>query len=108
MSQNLHDRKPKNAPSSRAQNKRGIMKIAIASGKGGTGKTTLSTNLAYTLGQNGHWVTYVDCDVEEPNGHLFLKPAIVASRPVGLMVPKIDSSKWRHNISVTPTIIYKS
>ncbi len=47
------------------------MNIAILSGKGGTGKTTVSTNLAVTLSVN-----YVDCDVEEPNGFIFLNPSI--------------------------------
>jgi MinD superfamily P-loop ATPase len=47
------------------------MNIAILSGKGGTGKTTVSTNLAVTLG-----VSYVDCDVEEPNGFIFLNPSL--------------------------------
>ena len=50
------------------------MKIAIASGKGGTGKTAVATNLAYTIAQIGRVVQYLDCDVEEPNGHIFLKP----------------------------------
>ena len=54
----------------------GALRIAIASGKGGTGKTTLATNLAFVLAETGATTAYVDCDVEEPNGHLFLKPAI--------------------------------
>ena len=53
-----------------------MINIAISSGKGGTGKTFLSTNIARALAQKGETVTYLDCDVEEPNGHLFLKPAI--------------------------------
>ena len=47
-----------------------VMKIAVASGKGGTGKTTIATNLAFTLSGNGRMVAYLDCDVEEPNGHI--------------------------------------
>ncbi len=47
------------------------MNIAVLSGKGGTGKTTVSTNLALALKSN-----YIDCDVEEPNGFLFLKPKV--------------------------------
>jgi len=69
------------------------MKIAVASGKGGTGKTTLATNLAVTLARDGLSVTYVDCDVEEPNGHLFLKPQIHESRAVTLQVPKVNRDK---------------
>lgn len=52
------------------------IRIAVASGKGGTGKTTIATNLAVCLAETGICVAYVDCDVEEPNGHIFLKPAI--------------------------------
>jgi len=50
------------------------MKIAVSSGKGGTGKTFIATNLAAIASDLGEDVTYIDCDVEEPNGHLFLKP----------------------------------
>lgn len=50
------------------------MKIAVSSGKGGTGKTFIATNLAVIAAAQGSEVTYLDCDVEEPNGHLFLKP----------------------------------
>ncbi|MBN2309886.1 MAG: P-loop NTPase [Candidatus Hydrogenedentes bacterium] len=52
------------------------MKIAISSGKGGTGKTFIATNLAVLAAERGQAVTYLDCDVEAPNGHLFLKPDI--------------------------------
>ena len=45
-------------------------KIAVLSGKGGTGKTLVSVNLASVAGES----LYIDCDVEEPNGHLFFKP----------------------------------
>lgn len=69
------------------------MKISIASGKGGTGKTTIATNLAITLAQRGKDVTYVDCDVEEPNGHLFLKPEIKKTEPVPVLVPHVDLEK---------------
>ena len=64
------------------------MKIAIASGKGGTGKTTVAVNLAALM--DGP-VTYIDCDVEEPNGHIFLKPVIEQSREVGVPVPTVDN-----------------
>ena len=47
------------------------MIISVASGKGGTGKTTVATNLALSIPAD---VQFVDCDVEEPNAHLFLHP----------------------------------
>lgn len=66
------------------------MIISVASGKGGTGKTTISTNLALSLGEN---VQLLDCDVEEPNAHLFLKPAIDGREMVNAPVPGIDLEK---------------
>jgi MinD superfamily P-loop ATPase len=69
------------------------MRIAIASGKGGTGKTTLATNLAFVLAQEGVPVAYLDCDVEEPNGHIFLKPEIERTNRVSILVPEVDESK---------------
>ena len=72
------------------------MKIAIASCKGGTGKTTVATNLAYVASRNGQSVAYLDCDVEEPNGHIFLKPQISESKPVGNLVPQVDEATCIH------------
>jgi MinD superfamily P-loop ATPase len=72
------------------------MRIAIASGKGGTGKTTVATNLAWVAARNGRSVAYVDCDVEEPNGHLFLKPEIASTRTVGQLHPVVDERKCAH------------
>lgn len=69
------------------------MKIAIASGKGGTGKTTIATNLAVSLSQSGQAVQYLDCDVEEPNGHIFLKPHIECVEEATVGVPQVDESK---------------
>jgi MinD superfamily P-loop ATPase len=69
------------------------MRIAVASGKGGTGKTTLATNLAHVLAEEGVPAAYLDCDVEEPNGHIFLKPEIDRSRRVSIPVPEVDESK---------------
>jgi len=66
------------------------MRIAIASGKGGTGKTTVATNLAWVAAMNGLAVAYLDCDVEEPNGHLFLKPAIKRRQPIEKLLPVVD------------------
>lgn len=65
------------------------MKIVIASGKGGTGKTTLSVNLAVALSGEGS-VGLLDCDVEEPNCHLYLKPSFDATEPVGTPIPVVD------------------
>jgi MinD superfamily P-loop ATPase len=64
--------------------------ISIASGKGGTGKTTVATNLALSLGAGIH---YLDCDVEEPNGHLFLAPDIENTEEVTAWVPDIRQEK---------------
>lgn len=68
------------------------MKIAIASGKGGTGKTTFAANLAWILAEQGEKVQYLDCDVEEPNGHLFLKPVISNSEAVEIPIPVVNEA----------------
>jgi MinD superfamily P-loop ATPase len=65
------------------------MRIAVASGKGGTGKTLVSTSLAWLLAQSGHPITYVDADVEEPNGHLFLHPEMSDCQRYARPVPKL-------------------
>lgn len=67
------------------------MNIAVLSGKGGTGKTTISTNLALILKAN-----YIDCDVEEPNGFIFLKPLDITSKDVQIDYPFIDYAKCTH------------
>jgi len=72
------------------------MRIAIASGKGGTGKTTVATNLAYMASRNGQSAAYLDCDVEEPNGHIFLKPQIADSKPIGNLVPEVNDATCTH------------
>jgi MinD superfamily P-loop ATPase len=64
--------------------------VAVASGKGGTGKTTISTNLACAAAEAGYKTAYLDCDVEEPNGHLFLKPLISLRYPVCIPVPEVN------------------
>jgi MinD superfamily P-loop ATPase len=61
-------------------------RIAVLSGKGGTGKTLISVNLAAADG-NGY---YVDCDVEEPNGHLYFKPQICEEKAVSVLIPKVN------------------
>ena len=65
------------------------MKIAVLSGKGGTGKTFVSVNLAATADHS----LYLDCDVEEPNGHLFLKPENIRTEGVYKLLPSIDGEK---------------
>ena len=69
-------------------------KIAISSGKGGTGKTFIATNIAAILAEKGEDVRYLDCDVEEPNGHLFLKPQIDEEKDVMILSPVgVDEEK---------------
>ena len=66
------------------------MIISVASGKGGTGKTTVATNLAVSLESK---VQILDCDVEEPNAHLFIKPHIEETRTITTPVPEVDMEK---------------
>jgi MinD superfamily P-loop ATPase len=66
------------------------MIISIASGKGGTGKTTVATNLAKAIGSN---IQLLDCDVEEPNAHLFLNPVFSETDTIFTPVPEIDKEK---------------
>lgn len=65
------------------------MKIAVLSGKGGTGKTLVSVNLAAAAQK----ALYLDCDVEAPNGHLFFKPEAAASEAVTVKIPVVDPEK---------------
>ena len=70
------------------------LRIAISSGKGGTGKTFIATNVAKALEGKREKVRYLDCDVEEPNGHLFLKPQIYKEEEVSLLAPaEVDEEK---------------
>jgi MinD superfamily P-loop ATPase len=71
------------------------MIIAVASGKGGTGKTLVAVSLALSLTRqdsqkDDEFPLLVDCDVEEPNAALFLKPEIEIHKEVGLLIPKVD------------------
>jgi len=72
------------------------MQIAIASGKGGTGKTTVATSLAFVAARTGRSVAYLDCDVEEPNGSIFLRPAVDCVRPIERLIPLVDSDRCIH------------
>jgi MinD superfamily P-loop ATPase len=71
------------------------MIISIASGKGGTGKTLIATSLALSL-KNNHKVQFLDCDVEEPNGYLFMRPVITHQEMVSIPVPEVDKEKCNH------------
>lgn len=68
------------------------MIISVASGKGGTGKTLVATSLALSL-KDRDKVQLLDCDVEEPDAHVFLKPIITRSESVSIPVPRIDEAK---------------
>lgn len=66
------------------------MIIAVASGKGGTGKTLVATSLALSVDND---VQFLDCDVEEPNAHIFMKPRINRREAVSIPVPQVDETK---------------
>jgi ferredoxin len=65
-----------------------LMKIAVLSGKGGTGKTLVAVNIAAVAEK----AVYVDCDVEEPNGYLFFTPELFDRKEVSVLIPVIDRS----------------
>jgi MinD superfamily P-loop ATPase len=73
------------------------MIIAVASGKGGTGKTTVATSLALSIAEGGPVYPggqlFLDCDVEEPNAALFLKPVLDRSQEVGIPIPEVDPDR---------------
>jgi len=65
------------------------MKIAVASGKGGTGKTMVATSMAAALASDHH-IQLIDCDVEAPNAHLFLHPTIVETQTAVIHIPVVN------------------
>jgi len=68
-------------------------RLPLPAARGGTGKTTVATNLAYVASRSGRRVAYLDCDVEEPNGHIFLKPTITDQTPIESPSPQVDHEK---------------
>jgi MinD superfamily P-loop ATPase len=83
------------------------MIISVASGKGGTGKTLVATSLALALKDN-YDITLLDCDVEEPNDHLFLKPVFTGSEPVYMQVPKVDEDKCTYCGKCVQVCVYNA
>ncbi len=83
------------------------MILAVASGKGGTGKTLVATSLALSLEGRGP-VQLLDCDVEEPNAHILLQPTIVSSQPVMVPVPKVDRDKCTYCRVCSEACAYKA
>jgi MinD superfamily P-loop ATPase len=69
--------------------------ISVASGKGGTGKTLVATSLALSL-QNENPVQLLDCDVEEPNVHILLKPLLSHKQTVFIPIPRLDEEKCNY------------
>jgi MinD superfamily P-loop ATPase len=66
--------------------------VTVASGKGGTGKTSVAVNMALSVG----WVQFLDCDVEEPNAYLLLHSDKIRTQPVHVAVPKINKALCNH------------
>jgi MinD superfamily P-loop ATPase len=68
------------------------MMVSVASGKGGTGKTSVAVNMALSLGN----IQFLDCDVEEPNAHLLLHPKLRKTEPVRSLVPLVNEELCDH------------
>ena len=83
------------------------MVISIASGKGGTGKTLVATSLALSLTGKGK-VQLVDCDVEEPDAHVFLKPALFQREGVFIPIPRVDEGKCTHCGKCSEVCVYNA
>jgi len=99
------------------------MIISVASGKGGTGKTTVAVNLALSIdnvhpvrnfvsldskGDISNGVQFLDCDVEEPNAHIFLKPIIKEHKKAYIPVPEIDESKCNYCGKCAQVCVYNA
>jgi MinD superfamily P-loop ATPase len=80
------------------------MVISIASGKGGTGKTTVAVNLALSIDN----AQLLDCDVEEPNAHIFLKPQIKEQKKAYIPVPEIDEAKCNYCGKCAKACVYNA
>lgn len=83
------------------------MVISVASGKGGTGKTLVATSLALSLKERCR-VQLLDCDVEEPNAHIFLKPVINERESVCIPVPVVDEGKCTYCGRCAEVCAYKA
>ena len=70
-----------------------MIKIAVASGKGGTGKTFVATNLAVSLSRQQIKTRLLDCDVEAPNSNIFIRAEWTNSEPVNILVPQVEQDK---------------
>jgi MinD superfamily P-loop ATPase len=83
------------------------MIISVASGKGGTGKTLVATSLAGSL-QDKYEIKIIDCDVEEPNDHIFLRPDIKTTDAISIPVPLIDEGKCTHCGKCSEVCVYNA
>ena len=83
------------------------MIISVASGKGGTGKTLVATSLALSLKERGK-VQLLDCDVEEPNAHVLLRPAITHQEAVSIPVPKVNNEKCTYCGKCAEVCVYNA
>jgi MinD superfamily P-loop ATPase len=83
------------------------MIISVASGKGGTGKTLVATSLALSLKEKYN-VQFLDCDVEEPNAYIFLKPALDHREMVSIPVPEVDEAKCTYCGRCAEVCAYKA
>jgi MinD superfamily P-loop ATPase len=83
------------------------MIISVASGKGGTGKTLVATNLALSL-KDAVKVQFLDCDVEEPNAHIFLRPTLDHREPVRIPVPVVNEERCTYCRRCAEVCAYKA